>query len=65
MDRPVMFNGRLSKNELDIWLNLLKSTSESIYKDRDLAKAFLMLEESITFVSSINFFTDSKNEVYF
>jgi hypothetical protein len=53
MDYPVMFNGRLNKNEVDTWLNLLNRTSESSYKDWDLAKAFLMLEESITFVSSL------------
>ncbi|MHA1965350.1 MAG: hypothetical protein ACXACG_16100 [Candidatus Thorarchaeota archaeon] len=53
MDRPVMFNGRLNKNEVDTWLNLLNRTSESGYKDRGLAKAFLMLEDSISFVSSL------------
>ncbi|MBY8998937.1 MAG: hypothetical protein KGD60_14515 [Candidatus Thorarchaeota archaeon] len=53
MDRPVMFNGRLNKDEVDTWLNLLNDTSESSYKDRNLAKAFLMLQESLTFVSSL------------
>ena len=64
MDNPVMFNGRLSKNELDIWLNLLNRTSESSYKDRDLAKAFLMLEESITFVSSLESETIGGTSIY-
>ena len=53
MDRPVMFNGRLNKDEVDTWLNLLNENSESSYKDRGLAKAFLLLPESITFVSSL------------
>lgn len=53
MERSVMFNGRLNKDEVDIWLDLLKNTSESSYKDRDLAKAFLMLQESMMFVSSL------------
>lgn len=53
MDRPVMFNGRLNKNEVDTWLNLLNNASKSSYKDRNLAKDFLMLQESITFVSSL------------
>ena len=53
MDKPVMFNGRLNKNEVDTWLNLLNETSESSYKDYDLAREFLMLQESITFVSSL------------
>ena len=48
-----MFNGRLNKDEVDTWLNLLNNTSESSYKDRNLAKAFLMLQESMTFVSSL------------
>jgi hypothetical protein len=53
MDRPVMFNGRLNKDEVDTWLDLLDETSELGFKDRELAKAFLMLQESITFVSSL------------
>jgi len=53
MDRPVMFNGRLNKNEVDSWLNLLKESSQSSYPDRDLANSFLLLQESITFVSSL------------
>ncbi|MFW9974690.1 MAG: hypothetical protein ACFFDQ_05475 [Candidatus Thorarchaeota archaeon] len=53
MDRPVLFNGRLSKDKIDTWLNLLIENSESCSMDRSLAKAFLQLPESITFVSSI------------
>ncbi len=54
MDRPVMFNGRLSKDEVDTWLDLLDNAGESSYADRNLAKEFLMQEESITFVSSLD-----------
>jgi hypothetical protein len=53
MDRPVMFNGRLNKDEVETWLDLLDNASDSSYADRSLAREFLMLEESITFVSSL------------
>ncbi len=53
MSRPVIFNARLNKNELDVWLDLLNKTSESSYKSRDLAKQFLALPESFSFVSSV------------
>ncbi len=53
MSRPVMFNGRLNKNESDIWLDLLEETSKSMMKDRQLAKHYLALPESISFVSSV------------
>jgi N-acetylglutamate synthase-like GNAT family acetyltransferase len=53
MDKPVMFNGRLTKDEVDTWLELLNRTGESGYKDRGLARSFLQLEDSITFVSSL------------
>jgi hypothetical protein len=48
-----MFNGRLNKNESDIWLDLHEETSKSMMKDRQLAKHFLALPESISFVSSV------------
>ena len=53
MDKPVMFNGRLNKDEVDTWLELLNRISESGYRDRGLARTFLQLEDSITFVSSL------------
>ncbi|MFW9981809.1 MAG: hypothetical protein ACFFE3_07830 [Candidatus Thorarchaeota archaeon] len=53
MSRPVMFNGRLNKNELDIWLDLFKETSDTGFRDRYIARQFLALPESISFVSSI------------
>ncbi|MFX1560985.1 MAG: hypothetical protein ACFFBL_10395 [Promethearchaeota archaeon] len=54
MDKSVMFNGRLGKDDVDVWLNLLVENSASGFKDRELAKAFLMLEECITFASSLD-----------
>ncbi len=53
MDKPMMYNGRLNKDKIDTWLNFLNDTSESGLVDQSLAKAFLQLPESITFVSSI------------
>lgn len=53
MSRPVMFNGRLNKNESGIWLDLLDETSKSMMKDRQLAKSYLAMPESISFVSSV------------
>jgi hypothetical protein len=53
MDRPVMFNGRLNREEMDTWLQLLRETSDYGYNDYNLAKAFLLLPESISFVSSL------------
>ncbi|MFW9794933.1 MAG: hypothetical protein ACFFEE_11550 [Candidatus Thorarchaeota archaeon] len=53
MNRPVMFNGRLNKNEADIWLDLLEETSNVVSIDRYLAKQFLGLSDSISFVSSV------------
>ncbi|MFW9838124.1 MAG: hypothetical protein ACFFE7_11445 [Candidatus Thorarchaeota archaeon] len=53
MDKPVMFNGRLSKDQVEVWLKILRETSETSYKNHNLAKSFLLLPESITFVSSL------------
>ncbi len=53
MSQPVMFNGRLNKNESDIWLDLLNETSKSKCMDLDLAKQYFTLPESISFVSSV------------
>lgn len=54
LSKPMMFNGRLNKNESNIWLDLLEETSGSKLKDRELAKRFLDLPESISFVSSVD-----------
>lgn len=53
MDKSVMFNARLRKSEINTWLNLLDSTSETDARNRDLVERFLLLPESITFVSSL------------
>jgi len=53
MDRPIMFNGRLNKDEVDTWLDLLNNATESSYIDRNLVKDFFMLQGSIMFVSSV------------
>ncbi|MFW9809940.1 MAG: hypothetical protein ACFFE6_11250 [Candidatus Thorarchaeota archaeon] len=53
MSRPVMFNGRLSKNELDIWFELIEETSETKLRNRNLAQQFLSLPECIIFASSV------------
>jgi hypothetical protein len=50
----MMFNGRLNKNESNIWLDLLHETNDSKLKDRTLALQFLQLPESISFVSSVD-----------
>ncbi|MHA2025338.1 MAG: hypothetical protein ACW98U_05495 [Candidatus Thorarchaeota archaeon] len=52
MSKPMMFNGRLNKNESDIWLDLLQETSE--LGIRSLGMKFLQLPESISFVSSVD-----------
>jgi hypothetical protein len=53
MDKSVMFNARLRKSEVNTWLNLLDSTNETGARNRDLVERFLLLPESITFVSSL------------
>ena len=53
MDKSVMFNARLRKSEIDAWLNLLDSTSETDVRNRYLAERFLLLSESITFGSFV------------
>ncbi|MGY5864478.1 MAG: hypothetical protein RTV41_07720 [Candidatus Thorarchaeota archaeon] len=54
MSKPMMFNGRLSKNESEIWFDLLQETSDSKLGDRSLGMKFLQLPESISFVSSVD-----------
>ncbi|MFX1484526.1 MAG: hypothetical protein ACFFCP_15210 [Promethearchaeota archaeon] len=53
MSRPVMFNVRLSKSESDEWLDLLDEVSIVKIRDRPLAKQFLSLPETISFVSTV------------
>jgi len=54
MSKPMMFNGRLNKNESHIWLNLQQDVNASKVKDRSLVMDFLQLPESISFVSSVS-----------
>jgi hypothetical protein len=53
MSKPMMFNGRLNKNESDLWLDLLRETNAAKMKDHSLALRFLQMPESISFVSSV------------
>jgi hypothetical protein len=53
MSKPMMFNGRLNKNESHIWLDLQQETNPSKVKDEALALQFLQMPESISFVSSV------------
>ena len=54
MSQPMMFNGRLNKNESEIWLDLLQETGEFKLRDHSLGMKFLQLPESISFVSSVD-----------
>ena len=53
MSAPVMFNRRLGKSELDIWLELLETQTEVGYADRSMASRFLEHQDTISFVSSV------------
>ncbi|TFH05517.1 MAG: hypothetical protein E4H14_12570 [Candidatus Thorarchaeota archaeon] len=53
MAAPIMFNRRLSKNELEIWMELIKNQTEFGYLNREQASSFLNLEDTISFVSSV------------
>ncbi|MFW9840612.1 MAG: hypothetical protein ACFFES_06910 [Candidatus Thorarchaeota archaeon] len=53
MSKPMMFNGRLNKNESHIWLDLLQETNSRKVNDPSLALQFLKMPESISFVSSV------------
>ncbi|MGY5860153.1 MAG: hypothetical protein RTU63_12345 [Candidatus Thorarchaeota archaeon] len=53
MTAPIMFNRRLSKSELDIWLDLLDGKTDYGYMTRELASRFLSHQDTICFVSSI------------
>ena len=53
MSTPVMFNRRLGKSEIDIWLRLLEKETENGYIDRTIASQFLKHQDSISFVSSV------------
>ena len=53
MTTPVMFNRRLGKSEIDIWLRLLEKETELGYIERTIALDFLRHQDTIAFVSSV------------
>ncbi|MFW9844498.1 MAG: hypothetical protein ACFFEV_07975, partial [Candidatus Thorarchaeota archaeon] len=53
MSTPIMFNRRLSKNELKIWIELVENQTEFGCTNREQALSFLSLEDTISFVSSV------------
>lgn len=53
MTAPIMFNTRLSKSELDIWIEMIENQTDFGSLTRDLASRFLSLEDTISFVSSV------------
>jgi hypothetical protein len=48
-----MFNRRLSKSELDIWIDLLEQQTEFGHINKDLAMKFLTHDDTICFISSV------------
>ena len=53
MNAPIMFNRRLSKSELDIWIDLLRNKTDIGYMTRELATSFLSHQDTMCFVSSV------------
>lgn len=53
MTTPVMFNRRLSKSELDIWIDLLENKTDFGYITKNLATNFLAHEDTMCFISSV------------
>jgi len=53
MTAPILFNRRLNKSELDIWMELVDSQTEFGYLNKEQASNFLCLEDTISFVSSV------------
>ena len=53
MTAPVMFNRRLSKSELDIWIEMVENQTDFGSLTRELASRFLGLEDTLSFVSSV------------
>ncbi|MCK5265517.1 MAG: hypothetical protein KAR03_07910 [Candidatus Thorarchaeota archaeon] len=54
MTDPVLFNRRLSKSELNTWISLVESQTDSGCMNRALAADFLELEDTLSFVSSVD-----------
>jgi len=53
MNAPIMFNRRLSKSELDIWIDLLESKTDYGSMTRELASSFLSHQDTMCFISSV------------
>ena len=54
MTAPIMFNRRLSKSELDTWIHLVESQTDIGCLNREMASNFLKLQETLSFVSSVD-----------
>ncbi len=54
MTAPIMFNRRLSKSELNTWIHLVESQTDIGCLSREMASNFLNLQETLSFVSSMD-----------
>ncbi|MCK4568407.1 MAG: hypothetical protein KAU48_13965, partial [Candidatus Thorarchaeota archaeon] len=54
MTAPVLFNRRLSRSELNTWIHLVESQTDIGCLNREMASNFLKLQETLSFVSSVN-----------
>ena len=53
MTSPILFNRRLSKSEIDILLQLVENQTDFGYLSKELASSFFGLEDTISFVSTV------------
>ncbi len=49
-----MFNRRLSKNEINTWIHLVENQTDIGCLNREMASNFLKLQETLSFVSSVD-----------
>jgi len=54
MTAPIMFNRRLSKSELNTWIHLVEGQTDIGCLNREMASNFLKLQETLSFVSSVD-----------
>ncbi len=54
MTAPIMFNRRLSKSEINTWIHLVESQTDIGCLNREMASNFLKLQETLSFVSSVD-----------
>jgi hypothetical protein len=54
VNAPVMFNRRLREQEIELWLKLVRNSTDTGYIEQNLAYSFLQLPETIAYISSIN-----------